>query len=142
MEKNYDALKLDHQLCFPLYACSREVIKQYNPYLSKLDLTYTQYIALMVLWEKQEVNVKTLGEELYLDSGTLSSVLKKLEAKGLLTRQRSKTDERNLIVRITEAGMQMRDRALCIPEAMDKCVSLEPEEALELYRLLYKMLQR
>lgn len=142
MEKNYDALRLDHQLCFPLYACSREVIKLYNPYLSKLDLTYTQYIALMVLWEKQEINVKSLGEELYLDSGTLSSVLKKLEAKGLLSRQRSKVDERNLIVRITEDGMAMRDRAAQIPEEMIKCMELEPEEAAELYRILYKLLKR
>jgi len=140
MPDRYDVLKLENQLCFPLYACARETIKLYTPLLERLDLTYTQYITMLVLWEKKSINVKTLGEVLYLDSGTLTPLLKKLEGKGLVTRQRSKEDERNLIVELTETGEQMRDEALSIPAAMAKCVSLEPEEAHTLYRLLYKLL--
>lgn len=141
MDKNYDALKLERQLCFPLYACARETIKQYKPYLDELDLTYTQYIAMMVLWEKHSVTVKELGETLYLDSGTLTPLLKKMEAKGLLTRRRSEQDERSLIVRLTEAGEALKEKAVSVPYQMASCVRLEPEEATELYRLLYKLLK-
>lgn len=141
MDKKYEALKLENQLCFPLYACSRETIKLYKPFLDELDLTYTQYIAMMVLWEKESVTVKELGEALYLDSGTLTPLLKKMEAKGLITRRRSEQDERSLIVRLTEEGMAMRERALSVPHQMASCVHLEPEEARELYRLLYKLLK-
>ena len=139
-EKKYDALKLSHQLCFPLYAASREMIKQYTPYLDELDLTYTQYLVMMVLWEKKHTNVKELGKCLFLDSGTLTPVLKKLENKGMLTRRRSEADERSLIVSITEKGEKMQDDALFIPEQMGKCVQLNPEEAAVLYKLLYKVL--
>ena len=141
MDKNYDALKLERQLCFPLYACARETIKQYKPYLDELDLTYTQYIAMMVLWEKHSVTVKELGETLYLDSGTLTPLLKKMEAKGLLTRRRSEQDERSLIVRLTEAGEALKEKAVSVPYQMASCVRLDPEEAKELYRLLYKLLK-
>ncbi|MBQ1504000.1 MAG: MarR family transcriptional regulator [Oscillospiraceae bacterium] len=136
----YDALKIDNQLCFPLYACSRAVIKQYKPYLDKLDLTYTQYIALMVLWERRSLTVKELGDRLFLDSGTLTPLLKKLESKGLVTRRRSSEDERNLIVAITPQGEALRDRALEIPGEMVKCLSLTGDEAMVLYNLLYKLL--
>ena len=122
-DRKYDALKIENQLCFPLYACARETIKLYTPLLDTLDLTYTQYIAMLVLWEEQSVTVKRLGERLYLDSGTLTPLLKKLEAKGLVSRRRSVED------------------AVSIPAKMAKCVRLEPEEALTLYRLLYKMLE-
>ena len=138
----YDALKLDHQLCFPLYACAREIIRQYTPYLDEIDLTYTQYIVMMVLWERRCVTVKELGDCLYLDSGTLTPLLKKLETKGLLTRARSTQDERNLIVTVTEAGELLRERAADVPARMAECLPLEPEEAAALYRLLYKMLRR
>ena len=141
MEKNYDALRLSNQLCFPLYACARETIKLYKPHLDELDLTYTQYIAMMVLWEKQSVTVKELGEELYLDSGTLTPLLKKMEAKGLLTRRRSEQDERSLIVRLTEKGEALKEKAISVPYQMASCVQLEPAEARELYRLLYKLLK-
>ncbi|MDO4972612.1 MAG: MarR family transcriptional regulator [Eubacteriales bacterium] len=141
MDKNYDVLKLESQLCFPLYACARETIKLYKPFLDELDLTYTQYIAMMVLWEKHSVTVKELGEALYLDSGTLTPLLKKMEAKGLLTRRRSEQDERSLIVRLTEAGEALKEQAVSIPYQMASCVRLEPEEAKELYRLLYKLLK-
>ena len=141
MEKNYDSLLLKNQLCFPLYACARETIKLYKPYLDELDLTYTQYIAMMVLWEKNTLSVKELGEALYLDSGTLTPLLKKMEAKGLLTRRRSAEDERSLLVGLTEEGLALRDRALNVPAQMSQCIKLEPGEAADLYRLLYKMLK-
>ena len=142
MNNLYEALLLDRQLCFPLYACAREMIKLYTPFLDELDLTYTQYIAMMVLWERKSVSVKELGEALYLDSGTLTPLLKKMEAKGLLTRRRSLEDERSLIVSLTEKGMALRDRALNIPGQMVRCVNLAPEERQELYRLLYKLLKQ
>ena len=140
LESKYDALKIENQICFPLYACSREIIKSYKPFLDEIDLTYTQYIAMMVLWEKKTMNVKAMGEILYLDSGTLTPVLKKLENKGLVTRQRSAKDERNLIVTITESGEALKDKAIAVPAAMAQCSNLEPEEAAILYRILYKML--
>ena len=139
-DQRYDALKLDHQLCFPLYACSREIIKQYKPFLDKLDLTYTQYIAMMVLWEEKRVNLKELGSRLYLDSGTLTPLLKKLEAKGLITRTRSEKDERNLLIEITQAGEALREQALAVPAGIAQCTSLTPDEAITLYGILYKML--
>ena len=138
MDNTYECLKLKNQLCFPLYACSKEIIRKYKPYLDDIDLTYTQYITMMVLWEKNTVNVKTLGECLYLDSGTLTPVLKKLESKGYITRVRSSEDERNLVVSITDEGMALRDKALSIPDAMGSCVQLTAEEAGVLYKLLYK----
>ncbi len=136
----YDCLKLENQLCFPLYACSKEIVRRYKPYLDELDLTYTQYITMMVLWEKKQTNVKELGECLYLDSGTLTPVLKKLEQKGYLTRHRSEEDERNLVVTITDAGEGLREDAVTIPPRMGQCVNLSEKEAAELYRLLYKIL--
>ncbi|WP_024864824.1 MarR family winged helix-turn-helix transcriptional regulator [Butyrivibrio sp. FCS014] len=139
-EEKYETLKLGNQLCFPLYACSKEIIRKYKPYLDEIDLTYTQYITMMVLWEQKSLNVKTLGEKLYLDSGTLTPVLKKLESKGYITRERSNEDERNLLVTITEEGEQLRERALSIPPAMGSCVKLSPEESELLYNLLYKII--
>lgn len=136
----YDALKLKNQLCFPLYACSREVVKRYKPFLDAIDLTYTQYIAMMVMWEKKSVTVKELGECLYLDSGTLTPLLKKLESKGLLTRARSDKDERNLIVTITDNGEKLKEEAVKIPMQIAGCTNLSPEEGAELYRILYKIL--
>ncbi len=136
----YDTLKIENQLCFPLYAASREVIKKYKPFLDAIDLTYTQYITMMILWEKTTVTAKELGEKLYLDSGTLTPLLKKLEVKGLISRKRSEEDERNLLVSLTKAGAALREKAVEIPVKMAQCVLLEPQEAQELYRLLYKIL--
>ena len=141
MEEKYESLKLSKQLCFPFYACSREMIKLYKPFLDELGLTYTQYITLMVLWEHKAMTVKALGQELYLDSGTLTPLLKKLEEKGLVTRRRSDLDERNLIVTITELGESMRDRALHIPGEMTKCINLPREDIRELYRMLHQLLE-
>ena len=139
---NFDALKLSNQLCFPLYAASREVIKRYRPYLDALNLTYTQYIAMMVLWEEKKINAKELGNRLFLDSGTLTPVLKSMESKGFLTRYRCREDERILMVEITEAGEALKHRAVEIPEKIASCVHLEWEEATEMYRLLYKVLHQ
>ena len=140
MEKNYDMLKLENQLCFPLYACSREIVKKYHPHLDEIGLTYTQYIVMMVMWEKKHVSVKELGEKLYLDSGTLTPVLKSLESKGLVTRTRSSEDERVLIVGITDEGESLKEQAAEIPPKIACCVALSPEEAGTLYKLLYKIL--
>lgn len=137
----YDCLKLENQLCFPLYACSKEVIRRYKPYLDKLDLTYTQYIVMMVLWEKKEVTVKELGSCLYLDSGTLTPLLKKLEEKNYVVRERSKEDERNLIVSITQEGEKLKEQAVQVPANLSACVNMEPQEAQQLYRLLYQLLE-
>lgn len=142
MDSNYDALKLENQLCFPLYACSKEVVKKYKPFLDELDITYTQYITLMVLWDHKEISVKELGSYLYLDSGTLTPVLKSLEKKGLVSRNRSKDDERVLIVSITNEGYALRDKAVEIPAKMSSCVAISADEAKELYRLLYKVLSK
>ncbi len=139
-EKKYEALKIENQLCFPLYACSRDVIKRYKPFLDKIGLTYTQYITMMVMWDRKEVNVKELGRRLYLDSGTLTPLLKKLESKGFLTRKRSTEDERNLIISITEKGELLKEEALEIPEKLAQSLPLDQEEAAELYRMLYKLL--
>lgn len=140
--QNFDALKIENQICFPLYACSKEIIKQYKPFLDEIDLTYTQYITMMILWDKKKLNVKELGKCLYLDSGTLTPLLKKLEAKGLVIRQRSKEDERNLIVTITEAGENLKEQAIQIPENIAQCVNLEVEEAIMLHKILYKILNQ
>ena len=137
---NYEALKLENQLCFPLYACAREVVKKYKPFLDDIDLTYTQYVTMMVLWEKPTVTSKEIGERLHLDSGTLTPVIKKLAEKGLVTRARSAEDERNLVVTLTDAGLALRDRAACIPGQMGQCICLSPEDAGTLYRILYQLL--
>lgn len=142
MEENYDCLKLENQLCFPLYACSKEVVRRYTPLLNELDLTYTQYIVMMVLWDKQEINVKELGKKLYLDSGTLTPLLKKLESKKYITRERNKNDERNLVIKITKEGMDLRKKAKNVPIELSKCVCLEPKEAEKLYKTLYKILNQ
>ncbi len=139
-DARYEALRLENQLCFPLYACSRQVVKKYHPYLEALDLTYTQYITMMVIWAEGTVSVKGLGERLFLDSGTLTPVLKSLEAKGFIHRGRSEEDERVLLVEATEAGMALRERAAEVPAKIAGCIRLAPEEAMELYRLLYKIL--
>jgi len=140
-DHDYGTLRLENQLCFPLYACSKEVIRRYKPFLDPLELTYTQYIALMVLWEKEEITVKEMGERLYLDSGTLTPVLKKLENKGYTSRTRSSLDERSVVIALTEAGRELQEKALAVPRQMSACVLLEPQERQELYRLLNKMLQ-
>lgn len=140
MSEAYDALKLDHQLCFPLYAASRAVIRLYHPHLSALDLTYTQYIALMALWERSPQSVKELGERLYLDTGTLTPLLKAMEQKGWILRARSEADERSVRISLTEAGRSLREKALDIPAKVGSCIPLPPQRAQQLYELLYELL--
>ena len=140
MSSKYDCLKLNNQICFPLYACSKEINRRYKPFLDKVDLTYTQYITMMALWENESMNVRELGSRLFLDSGTLTPLLKKLENKGYIKRSRSKEDERNLIVTLTDKGWELREEMLSIPRSMASCVDLDQQEAADLYRLLYKVL--
>ena len=140
MAGKYDSLKLENQLCFPLYACSKEIVRRYKAHLDKLDLTYTQYIVMMVMWEEKELNVKELGDKLFLDSGTLTPVLKKLEAKGYVTRERSKIDERTLIVTLTDSGKELREMAVDIPVGMRGCLKLSDEEMIQLRTMLGKIL--
>ncbi len=137
----YDALKLNNQVCFPLYACSKELIRQYGPHLKKLNLTYTQYIVMMVIWEKETVSSRELSECLHLDYGTLTPVLKRLEAAGVLNKQRSDEDERLLTLSLTEKGRKLKEDAVSIPPAIADCMGLTAEEFGVLYALTYKALK-
>lgn len=136
-----DTLKLSNQLCFPLYASGKEITRKYKPFLDKLDITYTQYIVLMVLWEKDHVSVKEIGERLYLDSGTLTPLLNKLLIKGYISKKSLPRDNRELIISLTNKGLELKKEAYEIPPQIAKEVKLSPEEAKELYRLLYKVLE-
>lgn len=134
-----DMLLLDNQLCFPLYAAAKEVVRRYTPFLAPFDLTYTQYIAMMVLWEKKTVSVNELGKQLMLDSGTLTPLLRKLEDKKYLLREKSAKDGRRLIVSLTPEGASLKDKMVVVPQKMRTCVHLSPEETTELKRLLKKV---
>lgn len=136
-----ERLKLENQLCFPLYACAKEVIRSYTPLLEPLGLTYTQYLAMMVMWEYKSVSVRDMGKLLYLDSGTLTPMLKKMEKAGWVSRKRSDEDERMVIVSITERGEELHDKAADIPLKMAQCVTLESDEAMQLYNLLHKLMK-
>lgn len=129
----------EHQL-YTFLKAKKRIVRRYKPYLDKIDLTYTQYITMMVLWEDKQINVKELGERLYLDSGTLTPVLKRLEQKKLITRQRDIKDERSLIVTLTDEGRQLREKAVEVPYKMEDCVALDEKDAKDLYRILHKML--
>lgn len=135
-----DALRLDRQLCFPLYAASRVVVRLYRPVLEPLGLTYTQYITLLALWERDGVSVTELGERLFLDSGTLTPLLKKLEAQGLVVRERDAGDERVVIVSLTGAGKALKVKAAEVPAKVASCIDLPAGEAAELHRLLHALL--
>ncbi len=139
---DYDSLKLENQLCFPLYASSRKITKLYRPILEPLGLTYTKYITMMALWEKDNVSVKELGEKLYLDSGTLTPLLKKLENQNLIIRKRNPEDERNLIVTLTKKGKNLKDEALKVPQEISSCINISPKDAKELHRLLHLILKQ
>lgn len=138
--EEYPQLKLDSQLCFPLYACARKVIGAYGPLLKPLGLTYTQYLVMLELWEKEKEKVGDLCHRLYLDCGTITPMLKKMEEGGWLTRCRCKVDERVVYVTLTEKGRALREEAKDIPMQVAECVSLPQEEAFELYRLLHRLL--
>ena len=136
----YDCLKLENQLCFPLYVCSKEIVRRYKPFLDELDITYTQYITLMALWDKGSLSVKELGKILFLDSGTLTPLLKTLESKGFVVRSRDKEDERNVIISLTDEGMQLRERAVKVPAQMGSCLKIDPKDAADLYRILHTLM--
>lgn len=140
MDNKFDVLKLENQLCFPLYVCSKEIVKRYKPFLDEIGLTYTQYITMMAMWEHEELSVKELGELLFLDSGTLTPVLKTLEKKGLLLRKRSTKDERILLVTLTKNGKNLKDKAIEIPLKMQGCLSINEKDAKELYRILHSLM--
>ena len=137
-----EALKLDRQLCFPLYAAARKVTGLYTPFLKPLGLTYTQYLVFLVLWEKDGIPVSEICGRLMLDNGTVTPLLKKLEAEGWLSRTRSAEDERCVVVSLTEKGRALKAEAAGIPEKVGRCVELEADEAEEFYRLLYRILGR
>lgn len=136
-----EALRLDNQLCFPLYAASRMIIRLYRPALDPLGLTYTQYITLLALWERDDETVTQLGERLYLDSGTLTPLLKKLEIGGLVTRQRSTEDERTVRILLTKRGRALKKRAAEVPFTVASCINLPERDARELHRLLHQLLE-
>ena len=136
----YDSLKLENQLCFPLYACAREIVNRYRPILDGLGLTYTQYVVMLVLWEVRRIGAKELGDRLHLDSGTLTPVLKSLEGKGLVSRARSDADERRLDIFLTDGGLALRDDAVKVPALVSKCMNITSAEAQTLHNLLYKLL--
>ena len=136
----YDSLKLKNQLCFPIYLCSKEIIRKYTPLLNEINLTYTQYIVMMYFWEVEESNLKDLGKTLMLDSSTLTPLLKKLELKGYIERKRSFTDERNLVIKLTKEGINLRNKAIDIPSKMGKCINLSDSDIKTLYSLIYKVL--
>lgn len=141
MAQQYEQLRLENQLCFPLYACARKIVASYTPFLKPLGLTYTQYIVLMALWEKEKLSVGELGSMLRLDAGTLSPLLKGFEKKGYVTRSRSKEDERVTEICITAEGNALKEKCKDIPGKVSSVVRvLEPDEAGELYDLLYKMI--
>ena len=139
-EDQYDPLRLENQLCFPLYVCAKEIIRKYRRPLSELGLTYTQYIVMMALWEYGCMTEGELGEKVHLDSGTLAPLLKRLESLGYVSRVRLKCCERKLMISLTEEGRQLREKALKVPEAMAECVPLAGEDVLRLKELLDKML--
>ena len=140
MEDKDAALLLKNQVCFPIYLCSKEIIKKYNFLLKELNLTYTQYIVMMYFWEKKSSNVKEISRVLLLDSSTLTPLLKKLEFKGYITRERSLSDERNLEIKITSKGEKLKDKVISIPSKIGKCFDLTEEEIKTLYNRIYKVL--
>lgn len=138
----YDDLKLENQQCFLLYALSRKIIKLYKPYLDKFNLTYTQYITMMVMWEEEKIIFKELGKKLHLDSGTLTPVLKKLEAMELIIKYRSKEDDRVVIVELTKKGRDIKDKLLEVPKKMACVSNMSEEEAVQLKYYLDKLLKK
>lgn len=141
MKKKIDGSQLNKQLCFPLYVASKETVRKYRPFLEELDLTYTQYITLLALWGNDNQNVKDLGNTLFLDSGTLTPVLKSLENKGFVKRNRLPSDERNLVVSLTEKGLHLKRSASSIPEKVAKQINISNEEYDQLYTILYKIIE-
>ena len=140
MDNKYDCLLLKNQLCFPTYAVANKIIRRYQPLLKKLDLTYTQYIVMMVMWEKEVVNEKDLVNALYLQANTLNPLLKKLEAKNYIQIKKDESDKRNLKISLTNEGRLLKDKAVDVPASLAKEINLTQEEAIFFYKILYKIL--
>lgn len=136
----FESLKLDNQVCFPLYAASREVIKLYKPFLDKYNLTYTQYITMLVLWEDEKITIKELCKKLYLDSGTITPVIKKLESMGLIIKYRDKSDERIVIVELTTKGIELKEEIVKVPDQVSCKINGSMQDLLTLKDLLEKLL--
>ena len=142
MQYDYrEVMKLDNQICFPLYAAARYVTGLYTPYLKELGLTYTQYITFLVLWEKDGISVSEIGSRLMLDNGTLSPMLKKMEQAGYIERKRSSDDDRVVIVSLTKKGRDLQERAKEIPMKVGGCIDLPPEKAIQLHGVLHELLE-
>ena len=141
MENFDELLKLENQICFPLYAASKEVIRRYKPFLDELELTYTQYIVLLALWEHDDILVKDLGEQLYLDSGTLTPLLNKLQKKNYIKKTKGKIDQREIFVSLTKKGRDLKQRAYEIPVKLGRCVRIDEEDVLRLKRILSHILE-
>jgi len=140
MDNKYDCLLLKNQICFPVYAVANKIIRRYQPLLKDLDLTYTQYIVMMVMWEKEVVNEKDLVNALYLQANTLNPLLKKLENKGLVDIKKDELDKRNLKISLTNEGRLLKDKAVNVPKSLAKEINLSEEEAIFFYKILYKIL--
>jgi DNA-binding MarR family transcriptional regulator len=138
----YDILKLNNQLCFPIYVASREIIQGYNKYFGDLDITYPQYLVLMVLWEDGEMTVNNIGKRLHLDSGTLTPLLKRMEIKGLISRNRCRQDERTVRICLTDKGKQLKEEVVKIPPQLAEELTLSPEEIEVLKRLIHKLINK
>ena len=139
MKKN-DVLRLGNQMVFPLYLCSKEMIRRYSVYLNEIDLTYTQYIVMCFFWERKTSNVKELGKIMLLDSSTLTPLLKKLQEKGYIDINKSNDDERNIIISLTNSGIELKDDAIEVPKAIAETINISDKEAIQLYSTLYKIL--
>ena len=140
MNNKYDCLLLKNQICFPVYAVANKIIRRYQPLLKDLDLTYTQYIVMMVLWEKEVVNEKDLVNALYLQANTLNPLLKKLETKELVEIKKDELDKRNLKISLTNEGRALKEKAVNVPKSLAKEINLSEEEAIFFYKILYKIL--
>ncbi|WP_297517809.1 MarR family transcriptional regulator [uncultured Clostridium sp.] len=140
--EDYSSLKLDNQVCFRLYAASREIIKKYKPLLDEYNLTYTQYLTMLVLWEEEKATVKYIGTRLRLDSGTLTPLLKKLEAMEVVRKYRDPKDDRSVIVEITEKGLKLKDEVKDVPKRALCSVGVPREELLELKVMLDGILNK
>ena len=141
MSEDFEKIKLSRQLGFPLYACAKEVVRKYQSFLDELDLTYTQYITMLSLWECPESNVKELGKRLRLDSGTLTPLLKKLESKQYIIRRRSYSDGRNLMISLTDKGLALREKGMRVPGKVGECIPISSEDAVALHKILNEILE-
>ena len=137
-----DNLKLENQLCFPLYVCSKEIIKRYKPYLEQIDLTYTQYIVMMVMWEDKKISFRDLVKKLYLESNTLTPVLRKLEDKKLIERKKKTGNDKNILLSITKKGIDLKEKAKQVPKELEKCIAISEDDRKALKEMLNRIMKK